>query len=167
MRKNTLGRVGFGLLPIFLCTFGAHPAFAEEHTIKAVATRGLEAMFFEPSFLVVEPGDRVRFLLDDLDHQPQSVFTPNDAEPWRAEIGKSITVTLNAEGIYVFDCAFHNVMGMTRAIVVGEPTNLADALRFVDQYWDATVFVNKNRRNQIWHPTEGAIAKLWPELFAE
>ncbi|MEL7310288.1 MAG: plastocyanin/azurin family copper-binding protein [Pseudomonadota bacterium] len=145
----------------------ASNAASETHTINAVATRGSEAMFFEPSFLVIEPGDRVQFVLDDLDHQPQSVFTPDGGKQWKAEIGQSMVVTLNVEGVYVFDCAFHNVMGMTGAIVVGEPVNLAAALRFIDQYWDLTVFVNKARRGTIWHPTDGAIAKLWPEWFRQ
>ncbi len=133
-------------------------ALGEEHTIQAISQRGYESMLFEPDFLRIEPGDTITFAVDDLDHQPQSAFVPAGAAPWQAEQGASITVELTQEGVYVFDCAFHNVMGMAGVIVVGEPVNLAEAREFFARYRDETVFIDKERLDHIWAPDDGLLA---------
>ncbi|MEO0972239.1 MAG: plastocyanin/azurin family copper-binding protein [Pseudomonadota bacterium] len=134
-------------------------AAASEHVIHAVATRGLESMLFEPDFLTVAPGDTVTFLVDDLDHQPQSVFVPEGAQSWQAQKGQSISVTLTQEGVYVFDCAYHNVMGMAGVIVVGNAVNAMQARVFFEGYRDQTVFINKDRLDHIWNPADGLLAE--------
>ncbi|MEO0423784.1 MAG: plastocyanin/azurin family copper-binding protein [Pseudomonadota bacterium] len=133
---------------------------ADEHVVQAIATRGFESMLFEPDFLQVAPGDTVTFQVDDFDHQPQSAFIPTGATPWRAEKGKSITVKLAEPGVYVFDCAYHNVMGMAGVIVVGEPRNVDEAREFFSRYRDETVFIDKDRLDHIWDPKTGALAAL-------
>ncbi|MEM9388744.1 MAG: plastocyanin/azurin family copper-binding protein [Pseudomonadota bacterium] len=136
------------------------PAASEEHVVQAIAKRGFESMLFDPDFLRMAPGDTVTFQVDDLDHQPQSAFVPPGARPWRAQKGKSITVTLRAPGVYVFDCAYHNVMGMAGVIVVGEASNVAEAREFFTRYRDETVFIDKERLDHIWAPKTGALAAL-------
>ncbi|MEM8984642.1 MAG: plastocyanin/azurin family copper-binding protein [Pseudomonadota bacterium] len=126
-------------------------AHAADHTVTAVAQRGQELMFFEPNFLRVTPGDTVTFVVDDLDHQPQSVFVPTGAKSWQAAKGQSITVELDAEGVYIFDCAYHNVMGMTGVIVVGEATNLVAAHDFYARYREEAVFINRARLDPVWY----------------
>lgn len=136
-----------------MLTVYAATVSATEHTVTAVGQRGHELMFFEPNFLRVAPGDTVTFAVDDFDHQPQSVFVPPGASPWQAEKGQSITVELTVEGVYIFDCAYHNVMGMTGVIVVGEATNLAAAREFYAAYRDETVLINKTRLDPVWRAT--------------
>ncbi|MEM9305626.1 MAG: plastocyanin/azurin family copper-binding protein, partial [Pseudomonadota bacterium] len=134
---------------------GAAPA--EEHTVHAIAVRGFETMFFEPDFVRAQPGDSVTFIVDDLDHQPQSVFVPTGAADWQAEQGQSITVELTEEGVYIFDCAFHNVMGMAGVILVGDPVNLVDARAFYERYRDETIFIEKDRLDHVWDEESGVL----------
>ncbi|MDJ0657393.1 MAG: plastocyanin/azurin family copper-binding protein [Xanthomonadales bacterium] len=124
---------------------------AAEHQINAVGYRSpYELMFFEPDFLRVEPGDSVRIVVTDDDHQPQSVFIPEGAEHWQAEQGQSTTVTFTQEGIYIFDCVYHNVMGMAGVVLVGRPVNLEAAKAFFDDYRNRTFALNKDRLDNVW-----------------
>lgn len=127
-------------------------ALAEEHVVRSVSHRNYDSMFFDPQFLTAEPGDRVAFVVTDFDHQPQSVFVPAGAAHWKAEKGKSITVELTREGLYIFDCAFHNVMGMAGVILVGRPVNLKEARLFFEQYRKETFAMNKDRLDPVWGP---------------
>ena len=126
------------------------PAAAAEHEIQAIRQRDHELMFFEPAFLRVEPGDRVTFVVDDLDHQPRSVYTPAGARPWEAEQGQSIAVSLDVPGVYIFECAFHNVMGMVGVLVVGEPHDRDDARAFFKRYRADTIRINRDRLEPVW-----------------
>jgi pseudoazurin len=131
---------------------------AADYEIHGVDNRDYEFMFFEPSFLQVEPGDRVTFVVHHFDHKPRSVFVPEGADSWEAEQGKSITVTPEQEGVYVFDCFYHNVQGMAGVLVVGDPVNLTEARRFFDHYREATFAMNKDRLDPIWEPRQGLLA---------
>jgi pseudoazurin len=135
-------------------------AVAKEYEILGVDNRGFEFMFFEPGFLHIEPGDRVAFVVHRDDHQPQSVFVPDGAEPWRVAGGKSLTVTFTEEGVYFFDCAYHNVMGMAGVIVVGKPVNLEAARQFYAGYREETFDMNADRLDPIWNPESGLLTKL-------
>ena len=136
------------------------PAWAAEHRIEGINYRGYEAMFFEPAFLAIEPGDRVSFVVNDFDHQPRSVLVPPGARHWLAEQGRSITVELTVEGVYVFDCAYHNVMGMAGVLVVGRPANAAEARRFFEGYRQETFAMSRDRLDPIWDPETGLLAQL-------
>ncbi len=138
------------LLALLLCV--STSSFAAEHAINAIKFRNYESMFFEPDHLEVEPGDTVTFVVDDRDHQPQSVFIPAGASSWQAKPGQPITVTLTEQGVYLFDCAYHNVMGMAGVIVVGEPVNLAEARRFFARYREETFAMSRDRLDHIWDP---------------
>ena len=134
-------------------------AEAEKHEIHGIDNRDYEFMFFEPAFLQVEAGDRVTFVVHHFDHKPRSVFIPDGAEPWEANQGESITVTLEQEGVYVFDCFYHNVQGMAGVLVVGDPVNLDEARRFFADYRKAIFAMNKDRLDSIWDPEDGLLAR--------
>ena len=102
-----------------LCFPGA--ILAEDYEILGIDNRDYEFMFFEPAFLRVEPGDRVTFVVHHFDHKPRSIFVPDGAEHWEADQGQSITVTLEQEGVYLFDCFYHNVQGMAGRGRAGQP----------------------------------------------
>lgn len=158
MNPHTFLRTIIAMAAAVLAFSFASTAEAEEHTIHAVAYRDYESMFFEPDYLRVEPGDTVRFEVDDRDHQPRSVFIPPGAAPWRAEPGTSISVELTEEGVYLFDCVYHNVMGMAGVIVVGMPVNAAEAAAFFGPYREETFAMNKDRLDHIFDPEEGLLA---------
>jgi pseudoazurin len=125
-------------------------ALAAEHEVQSVSHRNYESMFFDPHYLEVEPGESVAFVVTDSDHQPQSVFIPAGADHWKAEKGKSTTVNFDHEGLYIYDCAYHNLMGMAGVILVGNPVNLEDARLFYEQYKKQTFAMNKDRLDPVW-----------------
>ena len=125
-------------------------ALAAEYEVQSVSHRNYDSMFFDPHYLMIEPGDSVAFVVTDSDHQPQSVFIPAGADHWKAEKGTSITVNFDQEGLYIYDCAFHNVMGMAGVILVGSPVNLEDARLFFEQYKKKTIAMNKDRLDPVW-----------------
>lgn len=137
---------------IFATVFLPVLALAEEHEVRSVSHRNYESMFFDPHFLRAQPGDSVSFLVTDFDHQPQSVFVPEGADRWKAERGKSITVKLSQEGLYIYDCAYHNVMGMAGVILVGRPLNSEEARLFFEQYKKKTFAMNKDQLDPVWDP---------------
>jgi pseudoazurin len=141
---------GACLAAVCLAFLAPLAAMAEDHEVQAVSHRGYESMFFEPGFLAIQPGDRVTFLVSDLDHQPQSVFAPAGADHWQAEKGQTTTVTFEREGVYIFDCAYHNVMGMAGVVLVGRPVNLEEARAFFEAYRERTFAMNKDRLDPVW-----------------
>lgn len=125
-------------------------ALAAEYEVQAINYRNYESMFFEPDFIRIEPGDRITFAVTDFDHQPQSVLVPKGATHWQAEKGQPITVVFSQEGVYIHDCAYHNVMGMAGVVLVGDPVNLREARQFYEQYRKETFAMNKDRLEVIW-----------------
>jgi len=137
-------------------------ALADQHEVHSVSHRHYESMFFDPHFLRTEPGDTVAFVVADFDHQPQSVLVPAGADHWKAEKGKSVTVRLNQEGIYIYDCAYHNVMGMAGVILVGRPLNLEEARLFFELYKKKTFAMNKDRLDPVWDPNNQLLVDQAP-----
>ncbi|PHS22313.1 MAG: pseudoazurin [Methylophaga sp.] len=84
-------------------------------------------MVFEPAFLKVNKGDTITFLPTDAGHDSVSAYVPEGAEGWAGENSKKISVTLNTEGVYLYKCIPHLMMGMVGVIQVGEATNKAEA----------------------------------------
>jgi pseudoazurin len=52
---------------------------------------------------------------------------PEGAEPFAGEMGKDVTVTFTAPGVYGVKCKPHYPMGMVALVVVGTPTNADEA----------------------------------------
>lgn len=90
-------------------------AFADIVEIKASATK------FEPAVVFVKPGDSVKFT-GMSGHQTGSIdgMIPEGAQAWKSTMGEELTVKLNKDGIYVYECSPHMSRGMVGAIVVGE-----------------------------------------------
>jgi pseudoazurin len=51
---------------------------------------------------------------------------PAGAELWAGELNNDISVTLDTEGVYVYQCDPHVMMAMIGVIQVGEATNMND-----------------------------------------
>ena len=147
-RRRGRRRAGVSGLLCLLCS--PLMAQAEDYEVRGIDNRDYEFMFFEPAFLRIEPGDSVTFVVSDVDHLPRSVLVPPGAGHWEAEPGKSITVTFRQEGVYVFDCAYHAVMGMAGILLVGSPLNLDDAKAFIQEYSRKTFAMNPHRLDIIW-----------------
>lgn len=87
-------------------------------------------MVFEPLIVRANPGDTITFIPADKSHQSASMKDgiPEGADSWNSKINEEITITVNEEGVYMYQCTPHLGMGMIGAIVVGEPVNL-DSVR--------------------------------------
>jgi len=102
-------------------------AFAADHEVKML-NKGSDGtpMVFEPLVVKAAPGDTVTFIPTDKSHNSASMKDglPDGADAWKGKTNEQITVTVNAEGVYMYQCTPHLGMGMVGAIVVGQPTNL-------------------------------------------
>jgi len=105
---------------------GAHAA---DHQVQMLNKGDKGAMVFQPDFIAAAPGDTVTFVPTDKSHDAESVkgMLPAGAEPFKGKMSEKITVTVDAEGVYGVKCTPHYGMGMVALIVVGKPTNLAEA----------------------------------------
>tara|TARA_Y100000816_G_C26030846_1_gene539643 strand:- start:40 stop:399 length:360 start_codon:yes stop_codon:yes gene_type:complete len=84
------------------------------------------SMVFEPGFLKVNVGDTVHFKSVDMAHNSESStgLIPVNASGWKGNINEDISITLTEEGVYVYQCTPHLILGMVGVIQVGSPTNI-------------------------------------------
>ena len=104
-----------------------------EHTIKMLNSGDGGQMIFEPAGRKVSKGDTIHFKASDMSHNSASIdgMVPDGANPWSGQMNMDISITLDTEGIYVYQCDPHVMMAMIGVIQVGEPTN-------IDQIKDAS-----------------------------
>ncbi len=133
--------VAFGLL------FGS-TAFAKDYTVQMLNSGKLGTFTFEPAYLHVQPGDTVTFKAKDPAHDSASYLVPDGAKGWKGEIGKDITVTFKKEGVYLYECKPHHMMGMLGVIQVGDATNLK-AAKAAAKKMDAKLVMNKGRLDKL------------------
>lgn len=101
-------------------------------------------MVFEPGFTQASPGDTVKFIPADPSHNSTSVVVPTGAKAWVGKPNEAVTVKLDKEGVYVFKCDPHTVMGMVGVVQVGKAVNL-DAAKAEAAKLSATFAMNKDR----------------------
>ncbi len=118
--------------------------FAAEHHVKMANTGVDGSMVFEPGFLRVAKGDTVKFIKVDAAHNSAAMVVPAGATAWKGKPDEEVSVTLNKEGVYIYACDPHKVMGMAGVIQVGKPVNLADAQKQADTISKGFV-MNKDR----------------------
>lgn len=107
----------------------AGAADADDHQVKMLNKGQSGVMVFEPNFLKVDLGDTVTFVPTDKGHDAMSVdgMIPAGGKPFKGEISKPVTVTIDQEGVYGVKCMPHYGMGMVALIVAGKPTNIEEA----------------------------------------
>lgn len=119
-------------------------ALATEHEIKMLNQGQDGVMTFEPAFLSVQPGDTVTFVPTDVAHNTRSILSPENGTDWNGAPGKKVTVTLEQEGVYLYQCDPHFPLGMVGVIQVGQAKNL-DAARKHAEALSGQIAVNKER----------------------
>ncbi|WP_313292123.1 pseudoazurin [Rhizobium rhizoryzae] len=79
-------------------------------------------MPFEPDYLVIKPGDTVRFVPTDPGHNAATIagMIPGDGQKFVGKINQEFEVTLTQEGIWGIKCSPHFTMGMVMLIQVGD-----------------------------------------------
>ena len=102
---------------------------AEVHEVRMLNRNDTGAMPFEPDYLVIQPGDTVKFLAANPGHNAATIdgMIPEGGERFIGKINEEIEVTLDAEGIWGIKCSPHYTMGMAMLIQVGDtPATEAD-----------------------------------------
>ena len=98
----------------------------EEYEVKMLNFGNDGSMVFELGFLKVNVGDTVHFKSVDMAHNSESStgLIPVNASGWKGNINEDISITLTEEGVYVYQCTPHLILGMVGVIQVGSPTNI-------------------------------------------
>lgn len=107
----------------------ASPAVAETFEVKMLNRNATGPMPFEPEYLVIKPGDTVKFLATDPGHNAATIagMIPDGSKKFVGKINQEIEVTLSEEGIWGIKCSPHFTMGMAMLIQVGDtPATEAD-----------------------------------------
>lgn len=102
----------------------ATTAFAEQHVVEMLNNGDDGMMVFSPGYLKVQKGDTVKFLATDAGHNSVSSYTPDGAVAWTGAINEEITVTMDKEGVYIYECTPHLALAMVGVIQVGDAANL-------------------------------------------
>jgi len=99
-----------------------------EHIVKMLNSGEGGQMIFEPAVLKVSLGDTIHFKATDAAHNSVSMdgMIPSGAADWAGKLSQDITVVLDSEGVYVYQCDPHVMMAMIGVIQVGEAVNLED-----------------------------------------
>ncbi len=129
---------------LLLILFFPISAHAKTHKIEMLNSKDGQAMVFDPAYLKDELGDVVNFIPTNQGHNSQSIFVPKNGENWKGKIGEEISVTFTKEGIYIYQCSNHFVMGMIGVIQVGMAANLDEAKNFTKSY-KSKLATNKDR----------------------
>ena len=79
-------------------------------------------MVFEPSYVVAEPGDCIKFLPTSKGHNAETIkeMLPKGAKKFKSRVNKEFTVKLETEGLYGIKCTPHYQMGMVALIQIGD-----------------------------------------------
>jgi pseudoazurin len=119
--------------------------YGAEHVVEALSTDSSgETMVFEPGYLKIELGDTVIFKPSDPSHNAESIFLPPSASSFMTPMGKDVAITFSEEGVYLYKCTPHLVLGMVGVIQVGRAINKGEAL----SEWDSiepSIAMNKDR----------------------
>ena len=135
---------------IFIIALLTSFAVAENFEVKMVnADASGQVMVFDPPFIRANIGDTVTFLPTDMLHNSQSVpgLIPSSASSWNGGMNEKITIELNAEGVYVYQCTPHIALGMIGVIQVGSPTNIRDVKESISSL-ESMIVMNKERVQQ-------------------
>ena len=123
------------VIPALLFACGAlipdGAAQAAEHVVE-MRNKGDdgERMTFEPSFIKIAPGDTIKFVPTDKNHNAESVeeIWPDGVPQVKGKLSSEVVFTAEKDGLYLIKCLPHYGMGMIALVQVGKPVN-ADKLK--------------------------------------
>ena len=99
-----------------------------EHTVRMLNIGPGGSMVFDPPVIKVSVGDTIHFKATDLSHNSASIqdMIPAGASDWAGALNEDVSIKLESEGVYVYQCDPHLVMAMVGVIQVGAATNLEE-----------------------------------------
>lgn len=111
----------FTMLVVLSLTSVAH---AKDWQVKMLSYGEKGPMVFEPDFIQAQVGDTVTFVPTQPGHHVQSYVTAPEQDAWSSKLNEAYQITLSHEGINLYYCPPHLMMGMVGLIQVGAPVNL-------------------------------------------
>jgi pseudoazurin len=117
------------LYAITLFAMNCGMASAAEIEVKMLNQGADSTMVFEPAFVKIAPGDKIRFIPTDKGHNVESIdgMFPAGAAPFGTTNNEELTVTFDVPGVYGVKCKLHYGIGMVALISVGDPQNVTQA----------------------------------------
>tara|TARA_Y100000768_G_C23587754_1_gene500161 strand:- start:89 stop:520 length:432 start_codon:yes stop_codon:yes gene_type:complete len=118
--------------------------YTAEYEVKMLNFGAEGGMVFEPGFLRVEVGDTINFIATDISHNTESIagLIPEGAQGWSGTINENVSVVIDKEGVYVYQCTPHLILGMVGVIQAGESVNREKVMASIDK---VTIAVNQER----------------------
>ncbi|WP_432468596.1 pseudoazurin [Agarivorans sp. Z349TD_8] len=113
------------LILALLACLSVSPLSAKEWQVKMLSYGDAGSMVFEPAFLQAEVGDSVTFVPSQSGHFVKSYVVPEGASGWASKMDQAYTITLDQQGLFLYYCPPHLMMGMVGLIQVGEAVNKA------------------------------------------
>lgn len=100
----------------------ATTAHAETYEVKMLNRNDTGGMPYEPDFLRLRPGDKVKFVPTLLSHNAATMpeMVPSGAKPFKSKIDQEIEVEFTVPGVYGIKCIPHYMMGMVMLVIVGD-----------------------------------------------
>ncbi|AKC09027.1 pseudoazurin [Agrobacterium tumefaciens] len=97
-------------------------AGAETFEVKMLNRGEKGSMVFEPDFLEIAPGDRVRFVPSHKSHNAATIdsMVPEGIEGFKSRINDEFETGFEKPGFYGIKCSPHYGMGMVMLIKVGD-----------------------------------------------
>ena len=126
----------------FLAAIAAVIAVLSSNIVSAAdVTINAEARAFKPDIIYVQPGDTVGWT-NMTSHMVASVegLIPEGATPFQGQLGENLKITPDKEGVYGYVCTPQLGFGMVGVIVVGKPTNLEAATKYLQDKYTGTPF---------------------------
>ena len=107
-----------------------------EHIVKMLNSGDGGQMIFEPAVIKVSIGDTIHFKATDAAHNSVSIdgMIPAGAASWASQLSQDISITLDTEGVYVYQCDPHVIMAMVGVIQVGEAVNMEEVKNAASSY---------------------------------
>lgn len=117
-----------------------------EHVVKMLNMGDGGAMIFEPAVIKVSLGDTIHFKATDISHNSETIsnMVPAGADGWMGALNEDISITIDTEGVYVYQCSPHAMLAMVGVIQVGEAVNLDD-VKAAAQSMKSTFISNSDR----------------------
>ena len=117
-----------------------------EHVVKMLNMGDGGAMIFEPAVIKVSLGDTIHFKATDISHNSETItnMVPAGADGWMGALNEDISITIDTEGVYVYQCSPHAMLAMVGVIQVGEAVNLDD-VKTAAQSMKSTFVSNSDR----------------------
>ena len=117
-----------------------------EHVVNMLNSGEGGQMIFEPAVIKVSKGDTIHFKLIDMAHNSASIdgMIPSGADSWAGELNQDVSVTLDTEGVYVYQCDPHVMMAMIGVIQVGKAVNI-DEIKEASKNLKSTFVMNAER----------------------